>query len=71
MPAPSRKRLQVHCVTSALMEYLKVDLIPKHPAACHELGTYVYPHIHLEGTCHVNIIPGSRVLSCRKSIAAR
>ena len=39
----------MHCVTSALMEYLKVDLIPKHPAACHELGIYVYPHIHLEG----------------------
>jgi len=43
-------KLQVHCVTSALMEYLKVDLIPKHPAACHELGIYVYPHLHLEGT---------------------
>ena len=31
------------------MEYIKIDLIPKHPAACHELGTYVYPHLQLEG----------------------
>ena len=48
MKAPG---MQVQHVTEALVEYIKVDLVPKHPAACHELGTYVYPHLQLEGAC--------------------
>lgn len=41
--------LQMPVVTDALVEYIKVDLIPKHPVACHELGTFVYPQLNLEG----------------------
>lgn len=44
-----RRSVQVQAVMDAMAEYIKVDLIPKHPAACHELGTHVYPQLHMEG----------------------
>lgn len=43
--------VQVQAVMSAVAEYVKVDMIPKHPAACHELGTHIYPQLELEGEC--------------------
>ena len=41
--------MQVKAVTDAVAEYVRIDLIPKHPAACHELGTRVFPQLQLEG----------------------
>ena len=58
--------MQVQHVTEALVEYIKIDLIPKHPAACHELGTYVYPHLQLEGAC-----TPLKALACPVTLFAR
>lgn len=40
--------LQVPAVMDAASEYIKKDIVPKHPAACHQLGLYRYPQLNLE-----------------------